>query len=183
MYVRRFLAALMLPALLVSCSTDKPSSDPPGPSSSATVSPSPTATPSGLAIPAEAQGTDAASAKAFVRFWFEVFSSAMNTGDPAFVMELSTKECVSCKAIRRNIRRTYVDGRSVRAEGWSPTSIRKLAAFESLTFALIVRQGEEEYLNAAGDVVRHFSGGRRRMKIQLIRRGSTWLVQGLDIER
>jgi len=179
MDVRRLVAALTLLGLLVSCSDDEPTSDPQEPTSSATGTPSPT----GPVIPAEAQGADEASAKAFVRYWFEVFNNAVNTGDSALLMQLSTSECVSCKAFRRNIQKAYADGGGIRAAGWTPTSIHRIAAFKTPTFALSVLQGEEEYLNASGDVVRHFSGKRRSMTIQMIRGGPTWLVQQLDIER
>jgi hypothetical protein len=178
MDVRRLVAALMLLGSLVSCSDDEPTSDPQEPTSSATVSPSPT----GPVIPAEARGTDETSAKAFVRYWFEVFNTAVNSGDPAPLMQLSTADCVSCKAFRRNIERAYSDGGRVRAVGWRPTSIDPVGG-QAATFALSVRQGDEQYLNSSGDVVRHFAGGRRNMIIQLVRLGSIWRVERLEIER
>lgn len=179
MDVRRLIAALMLLGLLVSCSDDGPDSSPQEPTSSATVSPTPT----GLVIPAAARGTDEASTKPFVRYWFEVFNNAVNSGDSGQLVKLSTSGCVSCNAFRRNIQKAYSDGGRVRAVGWTPTSIDRIAGTKFPTFALNVLQGEEEYMNASGDVVRHFSGKRRSMKIQLIRGDSTWLVRQLDIER
>jgi hypothetical protein len=167
--------------LLVSCSDDEPTSDPQEPTSSATGTPS--VAPIEPVIPAEARGTDEASAKAFVRYWFELFNYAVNTGDSIRLMRLSASDCASCQAFRKNIQKAYADGGGVRAVGWTPTSIRPIGVSEDPTFALRVRQGEEEYLDASGDVVKHFSGRHRSMTIQLTRQGSTWLVRGLDIKR
>jgi hypothetical protein len=180
MDVRRAVAALLLLGLLVSCSDDEPGSDPPEPTGSATVS---STAPVEPVIPAEARGTDEASAKVFVRYWFELFNYAVNTGDSIRLIRLSASDCVTCKAFRRNIRKAYADGGRVRAVGWTPTSIRPMGGFEDPTFVLRVRQGDEKYLDSDGDVVRHFTGGHRRMVIQLALEGSAWRVQQLDIKR
>jgi len=180
MDVRRAIAALLLLGLLVSCSDDEPSSGPPEPTESATTT---STVPVEPVMPAEARGSDQASAKAFVRYWFDVFNYAVNTGDSVRLMRLSASECVTCKAFRRNIRRAYADGGHVRAMGWTPTSIRPLEKFEEPTFALRVRQGEEEHLDAGGEVVRHFSGRSRSMTIRLTQQGSSWLVGELGIKR
>lgn len=179
MDVRRAVAALLLLGLLGGCSDDGSSSDPPEPTTSASTSPSP----SEPVLPEEAQGSDEASAKAFVRYWFEVLSYSLNSGSSTRLMSLSTSDCISCGALRKNIREAYEEGGRVDADGWRPISIRRLSNYSPPAFQLQVVQGEEEYLNASGVMVRHFSGGQRDMTIQLIHQGSTWRVKQLDIKR
>ena len=110
MDVRRAIAALLLLGLLVSCSDDEPSSDPPDPTASAT----PTSTaPARACDSCRSAGEREASAKAFVRYWFDVFNYAVNSGDPALLCDQSAGECITCKAFRRNIDEGHADGGGV----------------------------------------------------------------------
>jgi hypothetical protein len=117
MGVRRGLAAALCVAVaaLAGCSDGEASPEPSDPTSAAspTASPSPT----GPSIPPEAQGTDEASAKAFVRFWFETLSAAMLSGDVTQVTELSAN-CVSCSNLARTIQDVYRKGGRFESAGW-----------------------------------------------------------------
>jgi hypothetical protein len=179
MDVRRAVAALVLLGLLVGCAKDEPRADPPEPTASVSTPP----TPPEPAIPDAAKGADEAGARAFVHFWFRLFNYSINTGDSAALMRSSSGDCVTCNAFRRNIRKAHADGGGVRAVGWKPIAIGRVRAAGLTTFDMTVRQGDEEYLNADGEVLQHFAGRTREMTIRLTRRDSAWVVQQLDIKR
>ncbi|WP_296607448.1 DUF6318 family protein [Nocardioides sp.] len=86
---------------LGACSGDDPEPKVADPSPSATLPSSPSTTPvSGPVeptMPAEARGTDAAAAEAFVKFYWEMVNYAQATGDVEGVRDLAP-QCGTCDA-------------------------------------------------------------------------------------
>ncbi|KRF19738.1 hypothetical protein ASG90_20110 [Nocardioides sp. Soil797] len=119
------LASLLLLIPLAACNdggSDEPESTASDTSSSTpSTSPSsedPSPTDTGPTIPPDAQGTDEASAKAFVRFYFETLSDAMESGDTTPLRQLATEKCETCTNLVRLIGGTYRKGGSYETEGW-----------------------------------------------------------------
>jgi hypothetical protein len=101
----------------------------PPPLASASTSPKPSPSPATAAptLPAEAQGTSKAAAKAFVRHWIDVLNYAMSTGDTAGLVELADRSCSTCEAIADRIEDVYAGGGHLEGTGWR---IRTLSYLE-----------------------------------------------------
>lgn len=152
--VRRLVAVAMCLPLLFSCSEDEPSPEPEASTStSATSSPSPS--PTGPTIPPAAQGTDEASAKAFVRFWFESLSQAMNTGNVAAAKGFSHSRCSSCTALLDAITDVYDSGGRFQTAGWQVELITRAPAYtqEQPDFLLRTRHAKRDLFNEKGALV------------------------------
>jgi hypothetical protein len=117
------LAAPLVGLLLVAgCSDDSP--DPriaPTPSdttsAASTSSPDPDPTPTGPVeptLPPEAEGTDAAAAEAFVKFYWEMSEYAQATGDVSGLNELASASCENCRSGSKYLKTVYADGGSIR---------------------------------------------------------------------
>jgi hypothetical protein len=91
---------------------------PPLESTSTSPTPSPSPTIAAPALPAEAQGTSKAAAKAFVRHWIDVLNYAMNTGDTAELVDLADRSCSTCEAIANRIEDVYAAGGHLEGSGW-----------------------------------------------------------------
>lgn len=96
--LRLLLAAACAALALTGCSEDDPAPKiDPGDSSSAAATPTPTSTaPVEPTLPAEAEGTDAAAAEAFVEFYWEMVNYAQATGDVDGLRELALESCAAC---------------------------------------------------------------------------------------
>lgn len=173
MDVRRAIAALLLLGLLVSCSDDEPSSDPPEPTGSATVTDRVPPSPSG-----DSRDPTKAGAEAFVELWVDSFNYAMQTGDTATFRPLSSNECTSCQAVIKKIEQIYGPGGHVESDGWliekfSGTSLAgnskaSVTAVIALSPQLIHRAGQEKPDKR--------SGGEGTATFSLTRINSAWRV-------
>lgn len=100
---RTALTALSMISVLAlgACSGDDPEPKVADPSPSATLPSSPSTTPvSGPVeptMPPEAQGSDAAAAEAFVKFYWEMVNYAEQTEDLTGLKRIAAPECVACK--------------------------------------------------------------------------------------
>lgn len=131
-------AQLLTGAVLAGCltlsactSTPKPTPLPeqttsPSPTETATVAAPPSATPPTL--PAKAQGTSPAAAKAFARHYFDAINYSAMSGDTEALRLLGTDDCVSCDAIASNIEKVYNAGGRIVQEDWRVRSDRVLQA-------------------------------------------------------
>jgi hypothetical protein len=148
-------------------------------STSPSPSPSPTAAPT---LPAEAQGTSRAAAKAFVRHYFETLNHAMNTGEVKQFRLLSTDDCESCAAIAGNIETTYAAGGEISSRGWVLRSVTVVPGQPSgapiLDLGLVMTR--ERVVERAGAQARTFEGGKQPMTIHLVRQDNQWRVSQLD---
>jgi len=177
----------VLPALaLASCSDDDASSDPGGPTATPSqTATAPTQTPAGPSIPPEAQGTDEASAKAFVRFYFATLSAAMMSGDSSAIPPLSASSCQSCKSIPGRIDSIYDRGGRLDTEGWRVQSLISdpTPANNRRECLLRVRQSPSTLLDEDGAVVTRTGAKITPMRIRLQIRGEAWVVERLDFIR
>jgi hypothetical protein len=191
MVVRRWVAGLVwVPLVLgaVGCSessgstASEPSGDPP-PSSSST--PSESASPSGApSVPPEAVGSDEASAKAFVRYYFEVITAAMQDGDTSWLRELSAQGCESCTGIAELIDDVHEKDGGYRTKGWAVRQVRTGPPFEQgLSFVLSVRESARVLVDAEGSVIDREPSALTPMRIIVRPRDRGWTVERLDLIR
>ena len=167
--------------LLVAGCTDG-SSPKPSPLPSVTASSSSAATPSAPAMPAEAKGTSAASAKAFVRYWIETLNFAGSSGATARLREASTPECAACTGIAEFIDRVYTRGGSISGDGWGIRQIRLVdrGPGRGMTVDALVDVAPQEVVKRKGGKSQHFNGGRRLKTFLVTPRQNSWHVARLD---
>lgn len=185
MVVRRLLATLVAASLLVSCSDDGPRADPPeptAPATSATVEPSATVTPTGLEVPPEARGTDEASAKAFVKYWFKVLSQSMSDGQVRSVLDLSDPRCKSCKDLTAAIAEVYAEGGRFKTTGWHVELIAHAPAYTKSKpdYLLRTRHARRTLVGASGTVVDVNRQETVAMRVVLTRVQDGWRVRVLE---
>lgn len=108
-----------LAVALAGCGAGNPKPAPPA-SESVSQSAAPTASASPVAptLPAEATGTSAAAAKAFVRHYLAVFSYAARTGDTDALQTLGTPACMSCNSVVAQIQKLYRAGGHAEGRGY-----------------------------------------------------------------
>jgi hypothetical protein len=188
MLIRRLVAGVVMVSVfaLSSCSDDEASSDPGDPTATPSqTATAPTQTPAGPSIPIEAQGTDEASAKAFVRFYFATLSAAMTSGDISAIPPLSDSTCQSCKSIPGRIDNIYDRGGRLDTEGWRVQSLISdpTPASNRKEFLLRVKQSPSTLLDADGTVLTRTGAKITPMRIRLRIRGESWVVERLDFIR
>ena len=176
---RRVVVALFLLAL-VGCSHSSPKPAPMPSVSTGTASPSASGAPS---MPAAAEGTDAAAAKAFAKHYFDVINYATVTGDTAPLLALSDPSCESCQAIAQNIDRAYSAGGRIRSQGWEIrlAAVAPGATARAQALDLQVLQHPETVVASAGHAPKTYPGGRAAMSIHLRHEGAAWHVARLDL--
>jgi hypothetical protein len=111
--------------LLAGCQSNP--APPPLESTSTSPSPSPSPTAAAPTLPAEAQGTSRAAAKAFVRHYIAAVNHAMTSGDTTGLSELAAPSCSTCQAITDRIEAVYADGGHLEGKGWRILSLSYLA--------------------------------------------------------
>ena len=140
MRVRRLTAGLAATLLLPlgACTDGDNKADPTEPTSSAT--PSATETePDGPTLPPEARGDDEAAAKAFVKFYFELVSDAVNTGEVTHLVRFSASNCQSCNALTKNLTDVYGKGGRFETKGWTAGKLAVDRVRDSDQLAFIAR--------------------------------------------
>ena len=159
-------------------SSPKPSPLPSPSASSSSAAPSLSAP----AMPAEAKGTSAASAKAFVRYWIETLNFAGLSGDTARLRESSAQECAACTGIAEFIDRVYSRGGSISGDGWGIRQIRLVdrGPGRGMTVDALVDVKPQEVVKRKGGKAQNFSGGRRLKTFFVTPRQNSWHVARLD---
>ncbi|KRF12885.1 DUF6318 family protein [Nocardioides sp. Soil796] len=185
------LAALLL-ASLAACMDDDSGASPSDPDSSTTtastsptVEPSPTVTDTGPSIPADAQGTDEASAKTFVRFYFATLSEAMQTGDTETLEQLGSKRCVSCRKLSNLISDTYAKGGYYETPGWRVRQMfdEKQLRLGRFSFLLSTIQAERTLFGTNGEQVDTQRRSEVPMRVIVEPKAGRWRIERLDIIR
>lgn len=173
-------AVVVLLALAATgCSSDAEPSPMPTPSSSPSESETPSPTPP--ALPAEAEGTSPAAAKAFVRHYFEQINYAALTGDTGTLRELSTDDCESCDAIASNVERIYNAGGHISEEHWQIRSLDVLKASNGdATLSVGARIGREVIVEANGEETVK-AGGKQPMTVFLATDNMRYRMARLDL--
>lgn len=176
MRIRGAAAALCLVAALGACGDDpEPRTVPPVPSASPSVSV--------VALPSEAAAETPEGAAAFARYFFEVVGAAFASADPAALQAVSAPGCGGCDALITSVKELQEQGRK-RVGG---TYVLKSVAAPPVEAGDVTL--EISYERAAGQVVD--ASGRvyasaapvppTNAQLRLIRRGSSWVVQGYRV--
>ncbi len=184
--IRRIsVAAALTAALLMSgCGGDKPSGEPSGTPTTASLSPTPTATgPVAPVLPEAAKVNDDAGAKAFVEYWFAAVTYAMQTGDTKPFMAVSTDECAICANLEREIAGVYGAGGRYDGADWRLS--RGLANDPSVSspyrrYLVQVQQAAYSVTRPDGPVKR-FEKELFPLRVTVIWRASSWnFLEGAD---
>lgn len=181
--IGRVIAATFVMCLLVAGCQSNPEPAPlPSPTPSPTPSSSPSPTVAAPTLPPEARGTSTASAKAFVRHYFEAINYSASTGDVSYLRTLGSPECQSCTAIVENIDDIYSAGGLIRTRGWILTTVSPVPGQPSRLpiFDLGVRLSREQIVKKRGVKPTAFVGAKQPMTIYLRRQADSWQVTRLD---
>jgi hypothetical protein len=183
--IQQAASAALLTALLVAplagCTDDTKAEpgDPTGsPSNTATTEPSPT----DPSIPPEAQGEDDESAKAFIRYYFEVLSTAMVTGDTSALQGFSGDACRTCRGLIDRITNLYEKNGRVTTSGWIPEKLTRLPDDSSRTIGFLarVKVSPQRLLDEHGDLVSRTPGDLVPMRVNLTRHSRGWMVKEIE---
>lgn len=172
--------ALALP--LAGCGDDPaPSPTPSASTSPATASPSPTG-PVAPVLPAAAKANTEAGAKAFVRYWFEAVTYAMQTGDTGPIDAVAHESCGACSNVHDSVDRIYLAKQRVAGGGWNPTEITldPQSKAPSYRFAVRVEQPAQQLIDENGKTV-----DQTKATVFVFRTGATWqddhfMIYGLE---
>lgn len=173
------LAVLVLCSVLAACQS---SAEPePLPSVSKSPSPSGSASPSKPApptLPAEAKGSSAKSAKAFVRHYVDAINYASSTGDTGYAENLGSRQCQSCRSVLARIGQVYDAGGKIASHGWKVTILTVLPS-QPRSRPIIdagISLSPQTVVKRKGAKPVHFGGGRLPATFHLAQRRGTWLV-------
>ena len=152
----------------------------PTPSPSPTESETPRPTPP--TMPAEAEGTSPAAAKAFVRHWIAALNYATASGDVSAVRALSAPTCESCSASFFRITDVYGAGGRIESDGWRVRTMQLVPGQRSdrpivdvgvrLTPQIVIEEKDGE--------PQEFKGGRLPMTFTLAWDSGSWRVERLE---
>jgi hypothetical protein len=130
-------------------------------------------------MPAEAQGTNEAAAKAFVRHYVDSVNHAMRTGDIEAIQRLSDQACESCTAVIANIGDLYSTGGHLEGQGWSITAIDTVPTAreaEQVVQAGVFVHRQRRYESADSEA-ETFQGGQQSMTFFVHQVGGSWAVK------
>jgi hypothetical protein len=178
-------AALGLLGLVLTCGSlvgcQSNPEPPPIEAASSSPSPSPSPTEAPPTLPAEANGTSEAAAKAFVRHYINVLNYAGPAGDADAVRDLSDESCAACSAIADFIQEVEEDGGAIEGDGWRVQGLRVVSATRAETVVDVETLVAEQRVRTSRDAKeRTFTGGNRLKTFWLAFDGSTWTVTRLD---
>ena len=174
------LLAILLYAAAAACQSN------PSPAPMPSVAPSPsksvassTPSPTPPTMPAEARGTSAQSAKAFVRYYIGLVNHAVATGDTSDLKGASQNSCNSCTAVVTNIDTVYANGGSLSGEGWKVSAAREVPGRPAARPILRVgiRISPQDKIASRGAKVQHFRGGRQLLIFRLVRLEGGWSIE------
>ena len=133
-------------------------------------------------MPAEAKGTSAASAKAFVRYWIATLNYSGPSGDSSRLRSLSSPKCVDCDAIGDFIDAVYQRGGAIAGDGWDIQAVRVIDKdnADRMVLDALVQVTVQTVTEAKGKKPRTYPGGRRLKTFWLARNGSAWRVSKLE---
>jgi hypothetical protein len=129
-------------------------------------------------MPAEAMGTSAASAKAFVRHYIEVVNFALKTGDVSQIRQLSEGECSSCSAVADSVSTVYGNGDRLTGKGWEVRGVSPVAnqpRLRPIIQASVFINPQTKISDSNGKRERR-PGGRKLMVFDLESRDGQWIV-------
>jgi hypothetical protein len=129
-------------------------------------------------MPAEAKGTSAASAKAFVRYYIEAVNFGLGTGDVSKLRPLSDSGCTSCSAVADSIATVYENGDRLKGKGWELRGISPVAnqprSRPILETSVLINP--QTKISGSGADPERRPGGRKLMVFHLESRDGQWVV-------
>jgi hypothetical protein len=133
-------------------------------------------------MPAAAEGTSPAAAKAFVRHWIAALNYASSTGDVSAVQALSTSSCTSCGASFSRISEVYGAGGNIDSDGWRIRTMQMVPGRPSgqPMIDVGVQLSPQVVVTEKGAEPQKFAGGRLPMTFTLDRQSGKWRVGRLE---
>jgi len=154
-----------------------------------TESPSPSASPSASpteaapTLPPEAEGTDEAAAKAFVRHYVDVLNYSGPAAETEALRALSTRSCSACIGIADFIDGVAADGGQIEGDGWTIRQLTLVTSDPSNTEIVIdalVEVHPQQVRPSSGADLKEFDGGQRLKTFWLKHRSPGWQVSRID---
>jgi uncharacterized protein DUF6318 len=128
-------------------------------------------------MPAEAKGTSAASAKAFVRFYVATVNYATSTGDSKRLRELDDGKCVSCAGIAKRIDDVYSAGGRIESTGWTVSSMTVVSGPPKTPLVDVgLSLPPQQVTKRSGTRPVRFKGGRLPVTFRLAATPTGWVV-------
>ncbi|WP_127479002.1 DUF6318 family protein [Nocardioides pantholopis] len=185
--LRLLLAAACAALALTGCSEDDPAPKiDPGDSSSAAATPTPTSTaPVEPTLPAEAEGTDAAAAEAFVEFYWEMVNYAQATGDVDGLRELALESCAACKGGADGISQIHsadglIDGGVVTVQA---LNARRFESGPATGFIVIARTDvSPQVIRVPGKKAERYAGGPGEVQMIVQSTDDGWRIGRWDAQ-
>ncbi len=172
------LAALLVLAA-AGCSSDAQPSPMPTPSSTPSESASPRPTPP--TMPAAAEGTSPAAAKAFARYFLETINYGMSSGDTTALRAVAAPGCETCLAIADKIDQSHAGPAYLEGAGWQPQGFQyiRIAADRALVAVPLAITAQKSYASA-GATPTVSAATRGSLDLRLSRTTGRWQVTQLD---
>jgi len=183
MTVRRTAAALVVVPLfaLASCGGDphKPPPYTPSPTPTESTSPTPTG-PVAPTLPAAAQGSSRAAAKAFVSWYVDALNYAQATGHVAEARSASAPSCAGCSSILDSLATLYSGGGKISGGAWKPVGWGILVPRRGSDFAftVTVRTGPQTVVDESGKRTT-YPGGTDVYDMEVVRTSDEWRMTWL----
>ena len=117
-----------------------------------------------------------------MRYYIATINYAIDTGELRQLRSLGARDCVSCRAIARNIGRIYAAGGHIESHGWRLQGLRIVEVEATKTvLSLDVTLSSETVVSHEGAGPEHHVGARQPMTAFLERSQGEWLVSRLDL--
>ena len=183
---RRGAALLAVCAVLAAgCDGDADGADPPPAteSTSTTTEPTDPTTSSGPVeptLPAAAEGSSVAAAKAFVGYYIEVLDYALTTGEVDLLSDESAPTCSGCRDYIRFITDLYGRGGWRRGGDWLVESARLSGRpARTLVMSLIVKSAAYDLKKSSVAGVIHYQADRFGISLVVMRKAQAWRISDL----
>lgn len=117
------------------------------------------------------------SAKAFIRRWQKASDEMQVTGKTKSYLQMTTRNCDSCRSVAKSIAEVYEAGGEVRFAGSTIDRLTRIGGTKQRqTFEMRLTVPESTVIERAGAQARTLTGGSGTFVIELKRRGASWKV-------
>lgn len=181
--VLRLLATVVTLVTAVALTGCQSNPEPPPVEAAPSPSPSPTepTTEPAPTMPAEAQGTSRAAAKAFVRHWIAVLNYAGPNGDAEAIRSISSQDCAACTGIADFIEDVHQAGGTIEGDGWRPRRMTVVSETQQeMVLDVLTVVTEQRVRTEPAAKVKTFPGGDRVKTFWVSRVNGAWTVTRLD---
>lgn len=177
MQVRLVAIVPVLGLLLGGCTSRTQAAPKPLPTLEATVSPTPVA----LEVPESAKPATTVGAAAFARFYLQVLSEALNSGEFASVRAISAPECGFCNDLEAATRRDVAAGRRFSGGKYEVLSAEATqnAPGDAVVDVLYARTASTTTGKDGTALSRGRAEPRSFMQIRVLRVGASWVTRAV----